>query len=172
VTLQDDLVAAFRVSHGHADIWRWFADAKLFETTVDALAEPFVAEGITKVVGLESRGLLLSGAVARKLKAGVVPIRKRGAIFAGHKFSKTTSPDYRGLSTELLLQRRVLTETDRVLIVDDWLETGSQMLTAVALVEETRSVLVGVAVIVDQSPSGLIDRLPQFHSIVPASRLM
>jgi adenine phosphoribosyltransferase len=109
--------------------------------------------------------------VARELKAGVVPIRKRGAIFAGPKYSRTTTPDYRGRSTELLLQREVLTEADRVLIVDDWLETGSQMLTAAALVEEANALLVGVAVIVDQSPPGLVDRLPRFHSIIPADML-
>jgi adenine phosphoribosyltransferase len=131
--LQDDLAAQFRWVRGHADMWRWFADGALFDAIVKALASPFEAEGVTKVVGIESRGFLLSGAVARELNVGIVPIRKRGAIFAGPKSSKITAPDYRDRSIELMLQREVLSETERVLLVDDWLETGSQMLAAAAL---------------------------------------
>jgi hypothetical protein len=56
VRLQDDLVAEFRWVRGHADILRWFADAALFDATVNALAEPFVAEGVTKVVGSSPEG--------------------------------------------------------------------------------------------------------------------
>jgi adenine phosphoribosyltransferase len=171
VRLEEVLAAKFRWVHGHADIWRWFADASLFDATVDALAEPFASEGVTEVVGIESRGFLLAGAVARRLHTGVVPIRKRGAIFPGPKYSRTTPPDYRGRTTELLLRREVLTEADRVLIVDDWLETGSQMLTAAALVRDANAELVGVAVIVDQSSAAMVDRLPRLHSIIPAESL-
>lgn len=57
--LQADLVDEFKWVGGHADIWRWFADAALFDATVNALAEPFGEEGVSKVVGVESRGFLL-----------------------------------------------------------------------------------------------------------------
>ena len=171
VGLQDDLVAEFRWIRGHADIWRWFADPHLFDATIKALADPFLKDGVTVVVGVESRGFLLAGAVAQQLEAGVVPIRKRGAIFPGSWSSKTTAPDYRERSIELLLQREVLSDADRVLIVDDWVETGSQMLTAIDLIEETGSSVVGVAVIVADSPSDAVRRLPRFHSIVPADKL-
>jgi adenine/guanine phosphoribosyltransferase-like PRPP-binding protein len=46
----------------------------------------------------------LAGAVARRLNAGVVPIRKRGALFPGEVASTTTAADYRGRTTDLLLE--------------------------------------------------------------------
>src|SRR5688572_22914191 len=84
MALQDDLVAKFQWFDGHADVWPWFSDADLFAGIIQALAAPFAGTGITKVVGIESRAFLLAGAVcARELRVGVVPIRKRGAVFPG-----------------------------------------------------------------------------------------
>jgi adenine phosphoribosyltransferase len=49
--LQDDLVATFKWVEGHADIWPWFADAGLFASIVEVLAEPFNGERISKHMG-------------------------------------------------------------------------------------------------------------------------
>lgn len=100
-----------------------------------------------------------------------MPIRKPGAILPDSWTPKTTAPDYRGRSIELLLQREVLLDADRVLIVDDWTETGSQMLAAVDLVQEAGSTVVGVAVIVSDSPGPVLRELPRFHAILDADKL-
>jgi adenine phosphoribosyltransferase len=169
VGLQDDLVETFSWVAGHANIWPWFADARLFAAIVEALAEPFQRDGISKVAGIEARGFLLAGAVARELDSGVIPVRKRGAVFPGPHVSVTTSPDYRGRSLDLLIQDGALSRSDRVLIVDDWLETGSQVKSAVDVVQEIGAQVVGVAVIVDQSDGTL--QVPRFHSLVSGERL-
>jgi adenine phosphoribosyltransferase len=170
MALADDLVDAFRWVEGHADMSSWFADAGMFGAIVAALAEPFHDDGVTQIVGIESRGFLLSGAVARELGAGVVPIRKRGALIAGPTLSRTTAPDYRNRSIELLLPRGILSAADRVLIVDDWVETGSQMRTAIELVEEMGADLAGIAVVVDDS-SRANPGLRRFHSIISSETL-
>jgi adenine phosphoribosyltransferase len=166
VSLQDDLVASFRWIDGHADIWRWFADADLFAAIIDGLARPFMQDRITKVVGIEARAFLLAGAVARELNAGVVPIRKSGALFPGRHLSATTAPDYRGRAIDLHLQEGALSRSDRVLIVDDWVEIGSQISATVSLARQAGAHVVGVGVIVDDSDPALDPQLPGFHPLI------
>jgi adenine phosphoribosyltransferase len=161
--LQDDLVASFAWVDGHADIWPWFAQPDLFDSIIEALAAPFKGDQISKVVGIEARAFLLAGAVARELGAGVVPIRKPGSIFAGPLLSVVSRPDYRGRTIELLRQERILAASDRVLVVDDWLETGSQMSAAVDSVRAAGARVVGVAVIVNGSERTDATSLPGFH---------
>ena len=87
MSLQDDLVASFSWVDGHANIWPWFANTDLFAAIVEGLARPIEGDRVTRVVGNEARAFLLAGAVARRLNAGVVPIRKRGALFPGELVS-------------------------------------------------------------------------------------
>jgi adenine phosphoribosyltransferase len=166
VSLQDDLVASFRWIDGHADIWPWFANGGLFARIVEGLARPFSEDRITKVVGIEARAFLLAGAVARQLSAGVVPVRKRGALFPGRHLSITTAPDDRGQTIDLLLQEGALSRSDRVLIVDDWLEIGSQANAALSLVRQAGAHVVGVGVIVDDSDPTVDLQLPKLHSLI------
>lgn len=169
--LPDDLVATFKWVEGHADIWPWFADAGMFASVVEALADPFRGERISKVAGIEARAFLLAGAVARELNSGVVPVRKPGAIFPGPHLSKTTSPDYRGRTHDLLIQDGVLAESDRVLLVDDWLETGGQALAALEVVRASGAQVAGFGVIVDGSEGALRSRLPLFHALIRVEKL-
>jgi adenine phosphoribosyltransferase len=166
VGLQDDLVTSFRWIDGQADVWRWFADADLLADIVEALARPFDQDRITKVVGIEARAFLLAGAVARRLNVGVVPIRKRGALFPGKHLSTTTAPDYRGRAIDLLLQEDALSGSDRVLVVDDWLEIGRQAKAAVDLIRQAGAHVVGIAVIVDDSDPAVDLQLPRFHPLI------
>jgi adenine phosphoribosyltransferase len=166
VSLRDDLVASFRWIDGHADVWPWFVDADLFADIVEALARPFEENRITKVVGIEARAFLLAGAVARRLDAGVVPIRKRGALFPGKHLSTTTAPDYRGRTIDLLVQEDSLSGSDRVVLVDDWLESGSQAKAAIDLIRRAGAHVVGVAVIVDDSDPAVDLQLPRFHPLI------
>jgi adenine phosphoribosyltransferase len=156
---------------GHADIWPWFADARLFAAIVEALAEPFKKDHVSELVGIEARAFLLADAVARELNSGVIPVRKQGAIFPGPHLSRKTAPDYRGRTTDLLIQDGVLSGSDRVLLVDDWLETGSQALAAIEAVRATGARVAGVGVIVDQSESALRSRLPSFHALIRVEAL-
>ena len=136
--LRGELLRSFRWIKGHADIWPFFTDRDLLARTVKALAEPYRAAGITKVAGIESRGFLLGGAVARELGAGFVAIRKEGGIFPGEKLERQTAPDYRSRELVLRIQRESVSPTDRLLLVDDWLETGRQAATARALNRRVR----------------------------------
>src|SRR5690242_15254897 len=62
------------------DITPLLADASLFREATEALAKPFEREGITHVVAIESRGFILGAPVAQALRAGFVPVRKKGKL--------------------------------------------------------------------------------------------
>jgi adenine phosphoribosyltransferase len=141
----------FQWVDGHADVWKIFRNAEALAGVVAGLVEPFQDEGVTAVCGIESRGFLLGAAAAIALSVGFVPVRKQAGLFPGEKITRRTAPDYRNLRHELRLQRTSLAAGDRVLMVDDWIETGSQAAAVKAMVEECGSQWGGCSVIVDQS---------------------
>jgi adenine phosphoribosyltransferase len=160
--LRDRLLAAFRWTEGHADIWPWFASGDLLGDVADALAAPF---GFDVVTAVESRGWLLAGAVARAAGCGVVPVRKDGGPLAGTYDAVEAAPDYRGTAHRLRMQR-VLAPGARVLLVDDWVETGSQARAVRSLVERHGAVWAGVSTIVDQASEETRRDLAPFASLL------
>jgi adenine phosphoribosyltransferase len=168
--LAEELAGRFAWVDSHADVWRWLDDGILLRRIVTALGDPYRSEGVSLVAGIEARGFLLAGAVAVDLGAGVLPIRKDGGLFPGEKIARVTPPDYRGRSANFRMQRRA-GSGDRVLLVDDWAETGSQALTARAMVLELGATFVGASLIVDQLDGAVRDRLGRVAAILAASAL-
>jgi adenine phosphoribosyltransferase len=169
--LQTQILQRLRFVNGHADNWRLFDDAALFATIVDALVEPFRGRAITKVAGIEARGFILGGACALRLGAGFASIRKGEGLFPGPKLTVPAAPDYRGNSHTLRIQTGSLGEGDRVLLVDDWCETGSQELAARTLIEAARAEFAGFACIVDQSAPGVALPGGVYHWLIRADAL-
>jgi adenine phosphoribosyltransferase len=169
--LQARIVQRLRFVNGHADNWRLFDDGDLFAAVVDALVEPFRGRAITKVAGIEARGFMLGGACALRLGAGFAAIRKGEGLFPGPKLTVPAAPDYRGNSHTLRIQTASLGERDRVLLVDDWCETGSQALAARTLIEAAGAEFAGLACIVDQSAPGVAGRVGVYHWLIRADGL-
>lgn len=145
------LLENFRWVSGHADVWRVFRDPAALRTVVGALVDPYREAGVTAVVGVESRGFLLGGAAAVELGVGFVAVRKAGALFPGRLIAEATAPDYRGRRWELAMQADALATGDRALLVDDWIETGSQARAVARLVARLGAELAGISVLVDQN---------------------
>jgi adenine phosphoribosyltransferase len=171
-TLAEDLAECIREgADGRSDIWRAFADRELFARTVAALAAPFRGERYTKVVGLEARGFVLGGAMAAHTGAGFVAVRKQDGWLPGEIAELETEPDWQGRRHALRLQRGALAPEDRVVLVDDWVETGAQALAARALIQETGATLVGMAIVVDDLNDEVRGRLGPLHALLRASAL-
>ena len=71
------------------DVTTLFDNAKGFKECIDKLAEPYKGTKIDKVIGLEARGFIIGGAIAKELECGFIPIRKVGKLP-----SKTITQDY------------------------------------------------------------------------------
>jgi adenine phosphoribosyltransferase len=168
---RDVVLERFAWIDGHANIWPIFRDGAALRVVVDALAQPYAADGITAVCGIESRGFLLGGAVAVRLGTGFVPIRKPAGIFPGPKISRTAAPDYLGNSHQLRMQLSPLGPADRVLLVDDWIETGSQASAARQMVIALGAQLVGCSVIVDDMADQVRADIGRVHALVTADDL-
>ena len=113
------------------DITTLLGDADGFRGVIDALVEPFEQAGITTVVGIESRGFILGGAVADRLGAGFVPVRKPGKL-PGKTVRESYALEY---GTDVLeMHEGALAAGDRVLIVDDVIATGGTARATASLV--------------------------------------
>jgi adenine phosphoribosyltransferase len=159
------LLAAFRWESGHANVWRVFADPDAFPAVVQGLVEPWRGQGVTRVVGVESRGFLLGGAVALALGVGFVAVRKADGLLPGPKVTATAAPDYRQRRHPLRMQA-VLQPTDRVLLVDDWAERGSQARATRQLVEACGATFLGASLLVDQLDAPAREALGRVTALV------
>ncbi len=166
-----ELLRRFAWEGGHADVWRVLDDATAFAAVIEGLAVGWAGVRVTKVGGIEARGFVLGGAVAYRLGLGFVAIRKAGALFPGPKEQVDAAPDYRERRHRLEIQRRSVDAGDRILLVDDWIESGSQALAARDLVVRCGGVLVGIAVLVDQLDPGVRADLPPVRGLVDAADL-
>src|SRR4029079_304489 len=115
------------------DITTLLRDRDGFDATIDALAGPFAGKKIDLVVGVESRGFILGGAVADRLKAGFAPVRKKGKL-PSHTVRETYDLEY---GTDCLeIHSDSVERGQRVLIVDDVLATGGTAAATTALVRK------------------------------------
>jgi adenine phosphoribosyltransferase len=161
----------FRWVGGHADVWSVFRDARSLAAVVTALAEPYRGAQVDAVCGVESRGFLLGAAVAVELGAGFLPVRKGTGLFPGEKAFGQTAPDYRGLRHTLRLQRSAITAGDRVVLVDDWVQTGTQAMTVKALIEDSGARWLGCSVLVDELCAEAREELAPVHCVLTADQL-
>ena len=169
--LHDELLVRLQYFNGHSDTLGLFADGGFLRRAAVALADPFRDAGVQKVAGIEARGFVLASCVALELGAGFVAIRKAGSVHPGPKAELTAPPDWRGLETTLWLQRHVVAAGERVLVVDDWAETGSKALTARRLIEACGGVYAGLSLLVDQLPDAVRDELRPLTAVALAEEL-
>ncbi|HCY77491.1 MAG TPA: adenine phosphoribosyltransferase [Ignavibacteriales bacterium] len=99
---------------------------------IDKVVDEFKDKGITKVVGLEARGFIFGGAIASRLNAGFIPIRKKNKL-PGKVMTETYALEYGEDRIEMHIDG--LLENDIVLIHDDLLATGGTAEAALKMVE-------------------------------------
>lgn len=115
------------------DVTTLFKDPECLKIMVDELYEIYKDKGITKIVGIESRGFVLSSALALKLGAGVVLCRKPGKLPA-ETIQESYTKEY-GTDT-IEIHKDAIDENDVVLLHDDLLATGGTMRAAYNLVKK------------------------------------
>jgi adenine phosphoribosyltransferase len=128
------------------DITPLLADPSAFEATVDALASPRATSRVDVVAGVESRGFIFGAAVASRLRAGFVPIRKPKKLPAA-TISETYDLEY-GTDT-LEIHADAIRPGQRVLLVDDLLATGGTARAAAKMIQRLRGDLVAVAFVIE-----------------------
>ena len=115
------------------DVTTLFKNAECLQEMLDTLYEQYKDKGITKVVGIESRGFILGGALAARLGAGFVMARKPGKLPA-ETIEETYAKEY---GTDCIqIHKDAIHENDVVLLHDDLLATGGTMAATYRLVQK------------------------------------
>ena len=128
------------------DITTLLRNAAGLRETIDTLANPYAADRIDVVVGIESRGFILGAAVAERLGAGFIPVRKPGKLPA-KAIKETYDLEYGKDALEI--HADAVERGQRVLIVDDVLATGGTAAAAVQLVRKAGGQLHGLAFLIE-----------------------
>lgn len=115
------------------DVTTLFKNAECLQELSDIMYEMYKDKGITKVVGIESRGFIMGPILATRLGAGFVPIRKPGKLPA-ETIEESYDKEY-GKDT-VQIHKDALNENDVVLLHDDLLATGGTMKAACNLVKK------------------------------------
>ena len=115
------------------DVTTLFKDAECVKEMLDSLYRLYKDKGITKVVGIESRGFILGGALAARLGAGFVLARKPGKLPA-ETIEETYEKEYG--TDSIQIHKDAIDENDVVLLHDDLLATGGTMAAAYRLVQK------------------------------------
>lgn len=128
------------------DITPVLADARLFAGAIDFLAGQFKPGSVDAVVGIDARGFIFASAVALKLGAGFVPVRKKGKLpFQTHE--KDYALEYG--SATVAIHVDALKPGARVLLVDDLLATGGTASAAAALVERLNAKILEISFLIE-----------------------
>ncbi|MFZ6033785.1 MAG: adenine phosphoribosyltransferase [Melioribacter sp.] len=147
------------------DVTTLLKDGRALNYAVDRLYEISKDRGITKVVGIESRGFILGAALALKLNAGFVPVRKPGKLPA-EKLAETYELEYGSDTIEI--HKDAIQKGDIVLMHDDLLATGGTMEAACKLVEKLGGKIVQISFLIELSFLNGRDKLSgyEIHSLI------
>ncbi|HET8619563.1 MAG TPA: adenine phosphoribosyltransferase [Acidimicrobiales bacterium] len=144
------------------DLTPLLADPVALRATVDTLSRHAAGMGIDKVVGIEARGFVFAAAVADRIGAGFVPVRKPGKL-PWATVSETYALEY-GTDT-LEIHADALAANDTILVLDDVLATGGTAAATCRLVERVGGRVAGLAFVVELGFLGGRAKLPD-HDIL------
>jgi adenine phosphoribosyltransferase len=140
------------------DVTTLLKDKDGFQEVIDALEQRYRGEQIDLVAGIESRGFILAGALAHRLNAGFIPIRKKGKLPAATE-QVSYATEYSVDTVEV--HKDAIRKGERVLLVDDLVATGGSALAAAELIERLGGELVEIAFIIDLPDLGGKRRLEE-----------
>lgn len=133
------------------DITPLLGDGPTFAAAVNGLVDEFADLSIDRVVGVESRGFIFASAVAYRIGAGLVPVRKAGKLpwaVVREEYELEYGSD------KLEIHRDAIHPGERILIIDDVLATGGTAAATARLVETLGGVIAGLGFVIELDELG------------------
>jgi len=128
------------------DVTTLIQNKETFKKAVDLLAKKYKAKGFDKVVGVEARGFIFGAALAYKIGAGFVPLRKKGKL--PFKTISTTYQLEYGTDT-LEIHKDAIAPGEKILIIDDLLATGGTVKAVTELVKQLGGKISGIGFVIE-----------------------
>lgn len=150
-----------RPGNGATDITPLLGDSQAFNSLIDELFALFANLKPEKIACVEGRGFLLGSALAYKFKVGLIPIRTLGKL-KNKTYSKTYT-DYSNKEKILQIHQDALIKGQKVILVDDWSETGGTLKASINLLELCGAKVIGVGVFMDDSGVALKKDLQKYN---------
>ncbi len=128
------------------DVTTLIQNKTAFKKAIDLLTKKYQGQGIEKIVAVEARGFIFGAALAQRIGAGFVPVRKKGKL--PFKTISTTYELEYGTDT-LEIHQDAITAGEKILIIDDLLATGGTVKATVDLVNKLQGKIVGIGFIIE-----------------------
>ncbi len=128
------------------DVTTLIADKEAFKKAVDLLSKKYKGKKIDKVVGVEARGFIFGAAVANKIDAGFVPVRKKGKL--PFKTISTTYELEYGTDT-LEIHKDAIKSGEKIIIIDDLLATGGTVKAVIDLINQLKGNIAGIGFVIE-----------------------
>ena len=123
------------------------------------------------VAGLDAMGFVLAAAIAARRNVGFLPIRKAGKLCVDT--DKVSFGNYSGRTQDMEMRQPAFAPGTRVLVVDQWVETGGTMDGAIRLIERQNGVVAGLVAIAiedNERTKSYREAYPCVSAVVPGSR--
>ncbi len=128
------------------DITPLLADARLFAASIDLLTANFKPGSVDAIVGIDARGFIFAAAAALRLKAGFVPVRKKGKLpFQTHE--QNYDLEY-GMNS-IAIHTDAVKPGSRVLLIDDLLATGGTAAAAASLLQKVGAEILEISFLIE-----------------------
>lgn len=148
-----------------------YINGEAFHDLLDDLTADLAGVEADVVGGLDAMGFVLGSALATRLGVGFLPIRKAGKLCVDT--DKVSFTNYSGRTQDMEMRLPAFAPGTRVLLVDQWIETGGTMEGAIELVERQKGEVAGLVAIAIEGTDrarALCDRFPTAAAVVPGSR--
>lgn len=135
-------------TRGRCDVTPIFANPEIFRNLISDLLRPFSGEKLNVIAGIEALGFVIGGAMSYKTGIPFAVVRKGGKL-PGKKGTviRTSCIDYTGERKTFEMSKGSIKNGDRVLVADEWIETGAQIRAAINLIERQGGKVAGITVL-------------------------
>lgn len=169
--LKATIAAAFPLVNGHPDVAGLLRNASILPLLGPALTGPYQDQGVTAVLTPEARGPIFGVLTAVELGAGLVLARKQHRNHPGADIPVESAPTWSGHNEVFQGRSFDLSPHDRVIIVDDWVTTGSTMRAVRNIVRLLGATYLGAAALVNKASPETLDEL-NVHTLVDFTDLV
>lgn len=140
-----------------------YINGRAFHDLLDDLCAELDPDKIDVVAGLDAMGFVLGAGIATRLGKGFLPIRKAGKLCVDT--DSATFKNYSGRTQDMEMRKPAFAPRTRVLLVDQWVETGGSMHGAIQLVEQQEGQVAGmVAIVMEDNENTKIYR-EKYHCV-------
>ena len=148
-----------------------YINGEAFHDLLDDLVADLKGTAIDVVGGLDAMGFVLGSALATRLGVGFLPIRKAGKLCV--ETDKVSFSNYSGRTQDMEMRLPAFAKGTRVLLADQWIQTGGTMEAAIQLVERQGGIVAGLVTIAMENceaTDAYAKRFPIVTAVVPGSQ--